>query len=121
MELKGTIKNIGETQTIGSNGFKKRELVLTTDEQYPQHILIEFIQDKTEVLNKYKVGQAVKIGINIRGREWTNPQGETKYFNSIHGWRIDVTTQTVEQAKEKIDQAFKPAGELNEPQDDLPF
>ena len=88
MELNGKIKNIGLTQEFGSNGFRKRELVIETDEQYPQTILVEFVQDKCDVLNSYKVGQDVTIGINIRGRVWTNPQGEDKYFNSIQGWRI---------------------------------
>lgn len=89
MEVQGNIKTIGETQTFGSNGFRKRELVVTTDEQYPQTILIEFVQDKCDILNNYAAGQKVKIGINLRGREWINPQGETKYFNSIQGWKIE--------------------------------
>ena len=46
MEVIGKIKQIDETKTYGSNGFKKREVVITTEEQYPQHLLIEFIQDK---------------------------------------------------------------------------
>ena len=88
MEVTGTIKVIGETQTFGAKGFRKRELVITTDEQYPQSILVEFVQDKCDLLDKFEVGKNVKIGINLRGREWVNPQGETKYFNSIQGWRI---------------------------------
>ena len=91
MELSGKIKWIDETKTYGSNGFRKREVVITTEEQYPQHILIEFIQDKCDLLNTYQVGQDVKIGINLRGREWVNPEGQTKYFNSIQGWRIEAT------------------------------
>jgi hypothetical protein len=89
MEVEGKIKLIGETKSFGSNGFQKRELVVTTEEQYPQHIMIEFVQDKTGLLDSFKVGEPVKIGINIRGREWQSPQGETKYFNSIAGWRIE--------------------------------
>ena len=89
MELQGTIHKINPTQTFES-GFQKRELILLTEEQYPQPILIDFLQDKTEVLNNYKEGDSVKIGINIRGREWTNPQGEVKYFNSITGWKIEA-------------------------------
>jgi hypothetical protein len=50
MELNGTIKNIGQTQEIGSNGFRKRELVIETFEQYPQTILVEFVQDKCDLL-----------------------------------------------------------------------
>ncbi|CAN0604425.1 unnamed protein product [Ectocarpus sp. 12 AP-2014] len=66
MEIEGKVKLIGETQTFGSNGFRKRELVVTTDEQYPQHIMIEFVQDKCDLLNSYTVGQDVKVSINLR-------------------------------------------------------
>jgi hypothetical protein len=90
MEVNGKIKVIGNTQEVSAS-FKKRELVVTTDEQYPQHILIEFAQDKCDLLNSYKVGQEVKVSINLRGREWVNPQGEVKYFNQIQGWRIEKT------------------------------
>ena len=90
MEVIGKIKQIDETKTYGSNGFKKREVVITTEEQYPQHLLIEFIQDKCNLLDSYSQGQRVKIGINLRGREWQNQNGEIKYFNSINGWRIEI-------------------------------
>lgn len=80
MEVQGKIKVIGDTQTFGNNGFRKREVVVTTEEQYPQHIMVEFVQDKTDLLNNFQVGQQVKISINLRGREWTNPQGEVKYL-----------------------------------------
>ena len=93
MEVQGKIKLIGETQTVGSNGFRKRELVVTTEEQYPQHLSIDFVQDKTDLLNTFQVGQQIKVGINLRGREWISPQGETKHFNSIQGWRIDSLQQ----------------------------
>ena len=59
-------------------------------EQYPQDVSIEFLQDKAIILDNYKVGQDVVIGINLRGREWTNPEGEVKYFNSIIGWKIKL-------------------------------
>ncbi len=59
-EVKGTIKIINETKTFGASGFRKRETVVTTDEQYPQSILIEFVQDKCDLLDNYKVGQEVK-------------------------------------------------------------
>jgi len=125
MELQGKIKMIDETKTYGNNGFRKRELVITTEEQYPQHILIEFVQDKTDLLNNYKVGQDVKVSINLRGREWVNPQGENKYFNSITGWRIENITAGA--ATENMPpmppaESFEPANDFNEEEhDDLPF
>ncbi|OUR94688.1 hypothetical protein A9Q87_03370 [Flavobacteriales bacterium 34_180_T64] len=123
MEVQGKIKMIGETQTFGSNGFRKRELVVTTEEQYPQHIMIEFVQDKTDLLNDYQVGQSVKVNINLRGREWVNPQGETKYFNSIQGWRLE-NAQTAADNMPPVApaEAFEPATNLKEEDhDDLPF
>lgn len=90
MEVTGKIKLIGETQTFGASGFRKRETVITTNEQYPQMLMIEFVQDKCDLLNNYQVGQDVKVSINLRGREWINPEGVAKYFNSITGWRIEA-------------------------------
>lgn len=120
MEVQGKIKLIGETQTFGANGFRKREVVITTEEQYPQHIMIEFVQDKTDLLNNYQVGQQVKISVNLRGREWTNPQGEVKYFNSIQGWRIESIPLSVEETPIKGKQEYtEPLG--NQDEDDLPF
>jgi hypothetical protein len=125
MEIQGTIKLIDQTKTYGNNGFRKREVVITTDEQYPQHILVEFIQDKTDLLDAFQVGQPVKISINLRGREWTNPQGETKYFNSIQGWRIEKLQEEQQDGGmppvPPVD-AFEPAEDLKEEDyDDLPF
>lgn len=88
MTVEGNLKEIYETKDVGSSGFQLRECVVTTDEQYPQHILIQFTQDKCNLLSSFKIGEKVKVDINLRGREWINPQGETKYFNSIQGWRI---------------------------------
>lgn len=124
MEIQGRIKLIGETQTFGANGFRKRELVVTTEEQYPQHLLVEFVQDKTDLLNSYQVGQQVKVSINLRGREWVNPQGETKYFNSIQGWRIETLQPAADAGMPPVPpaDAFEPADNVNDGEhDDLPF
>ena len=123
MELLGKIKLIGDIKTYGDNGFRKRELVLTTEEQYPQHILIEFIQNNCELLDNYGIGQTVRIGINIRGREWESPDQGIKYFNSIQGWRIEsLDDQVMDSAPEDL-----PIESDNSPkdddltEDDLPF
>jgi len=124
MELNGKIKVINPTTQV-SNDFRKRELVLSTDEQYPQQVLIEFVQDKCDVLDKYKVGEDVVISINIRGREWTNQQGETKYFNSIQGWRIEKKTPVNDievNQQVTIKDPFQTTTNINEEEkDDLPF
>jgi hypothetical protein len=88
MVVSGKVRSVSHEMQVSAS-FKKRELVVTTEEQYPQHILIEFAQDKCDLLNNLQVGQQVNVSINLRGREWVNPQGETKYFNSIQGWKVD--------------------------------
>ena len=94
MEIQGRIKQIFPSQMIGQNGFEKRDLVIVTEEQYPQTIIIQFTQQRCDLLDSLQVGQNVKVYINIRGREWTNPQGEIKYFNTIEGWKIEVIQTT---------------------------
>lgn len=119
MEVSGKIKLIRETQTFGEKGFRKREMVITTSEQYPQMLMVEFVQDKCDLLDNYSVGQDVKISINLRGREWINPEGEAKYFNSIQGWRIENVSSGEAETSTPL-----PVAEdvpLAEEQDDLPF
>lgn len=126
MEVTGKVKMINAAQQVSAT-FKKRELVVTTEEQYPQHIMIEFTQDKCDLLDSYRVGEPVKVSINLRGREWVNPQGETKYFNSIQGWRIEkMQAETPAGAPQMppmpAAEAFEPATNFNEEEhDDLPF
>lgn len=125
MELVGTVKKIFDTQTFAS-GFQKRELVLLTQEQYPQPISIEFLSEKIMLLEHISEGDQVKIGINIRGREWMNPEGQVKYFNSITGWRLEKVMET---SQEPIQAApthtATPVSNDNpfaeEEEDDLPF
>jgi len=94
MEIAGKIKVIKPTKEV-SDTFKKRELVVTTEEQYPQHILIDFIQDKCSVLDGYNVGENVKVSINVRGKEHTTKDGEVKYYNQLQGWKIEKTDSAI--------------------------
>lgn len=117
MNLQGKIKQIFETKEYGTNNFKKREFVVTTEEQYPQDIIMEMVQDKVTVLDSYSIGDQVDVSINLRGREWVNPQGETKYFNTILAWRIEkLSNAGSNQTFETVD-----APDSNNVDDDLPF
>ena len=95
MKVQGTITEIFDTQEV-SDKFKKREVVIKTDDQYPQELLIQFTQTKCEALNTYKVGDSVTIDINLRGRRWTNKEGVDKFFNTIEGWKINNASQSSE-------------------------
>ena len=88
MEVIGTIKKIGELFT-SEGGFQKKDMVVMTEENYPQPLNIEFLGDKNDLPDVYQEGDKVKVSINLRGREWTLPTNEIKYFNQIVGWKIE--------------------------------
>ncbi|WP_185855552.1 DUF3127 domain-containing protein [Blattabacterium cuenoti] len=114
MEIIGKVKKILDIQKFNS-GFKKREIVITTEEPYPQNILIEFVQDKVDLLNNIKLKDKIKIFINIRGREWTNNEGIVKYFNSVQGWKIEVCEKDISEI------SSSPSPLSSDDFDDLPF
>lgn len=105
MEIQGRVKQIFPSQMVGQNGFEKRDLVIITEEQYPQTIIIQFTQQRCDLLDSLQVGQVVKVYINIKGREWTTPQGEIKYFNTIEGWKIEVIQTTNVANQQPVQQA----------------
>ena len=92
MNIKGTIKKIFATETVGSSGFQKRKVwvEIADNPQYPQTIEIEFQGDKTSLADNLREGQVVDLSINLKGREWTNDKQETKVFNTIVCWKVAV-------------------------------
>ncbi len=84
MTIDGNIKLIGEVQTFDS-GFTKRQVVVTTNDQYPQEVAIDFTKDGCAMLDNYKVGMNVSVSINIRGNEYNG-----KYYVSLNGWKIET-------------------------------
>lgn len=113
MEITGKIRLIGDTQAFGANNFTKRQIVVDTDEQYSQPIPIDFVKDKTTILDKYKVGDSVKVSINLRGSEHNG-----KFYPSIQGWRIEK--QDAGSAPANNAAVDKPAA-IGEEDDNLPF
>ena len=116
MEIQGRIKVIFAPETVGQNGFQKRDLVITTDGQYPQDIIIQFAQGNCALLDNLQIGQMVKIHFNLQGREWTSPQGEVKYFNTVVGWKIElIQTTNVAQQYQQTPQGYAPPQQVAYP------
>lgn len=88
-KLTGTVKVLNNTVQV-SEKFSKREFVVTdTSSMYPQDIMFQATQDKCSMLDAVQQGDQVEVSFNLRGREWTSPQGEVKYFNTLEAWRIE--------------------------------
>lgn len=92
MNLTGKIKYIQPTTQI-TDSFKKAEVVIVTEEQYPQTIKFELHQDKCSLLEGKQIGQRIDVKFNIRGKEYTNPQGYIQVFNTLTAWDITVLNQ----------------------------
>jgi hypothetical protein len=113
-EVIGSIIHIGNTETVGSAGtFKKRLLVVKTDEQYPQEVPVEFVQDKCNILDKYSIGQFVKVSINIRGNSY-----KEKWYCTLNGWKIELNGKANDPNNIQVVEAE--VVNLEQP-DDLPF
>ena len=122
MVINGKIHSIGELQLV-SEKFSKRDFVLEYAENpmYPQFISLQLTQDKCLVLDEFQTGDQVEVDFNLRGREWVNPQGEKKYFNTLEAWRIKKVeaANTVEAIAAKTS---LPGDSVSEADDDrLPF
>lgn len=93
----GTIKVVNDTMQV-TEKFSKREFVVTdTSSMYPQDIMFQSVQDKCSMLDGIQVGDQVEVSFNLRGREWTSPQGEVRYFNTLDAWRIEKVGQGMPQ------------------------
>jgi len=118
MNVSGKIHLIGQTETVGNNGFTKRQIVVETSEQYPQKVAIDFVKDKCSILDSYKVGQEVTVDVNVRGSEYNG-----KFYVNLQGWKINALSQQVNNVvNEVVGQPFETVTDLNELEDDgLPF
>lgn len=108
-EEKGTVELIRDTQVI-SDKFKKREFVINTGGEYAQVLLFQLVQDKVTEIDNYKVGDAITVSYNLKGRKWTNKEGVDKYFNTLEAWRVQTNNDVV-----------APSPEAAQVDTDLPF
>ena len=122
MDITGILKVKSEAQQV-SEKFKKREFVLTDNSsQYPQHISFQLTQDKCNLIDNYAVGAEIKVHFNLRGREWTSPKNEIKYFNTLEAWRIEAGNSAAASSSSSnemnsVAETFTASSQ----EDDLPF
>lgn len=88
MTVVGTIKRIEELKQI-SEKFKSQDVIITTEEMYPQTLSLQFAQDKTDLLKNFAPGQKVKIEISLRGKEVVKDGKPPIVFNTLSAWKIE--------------------------------
>ncbi|EED33699.1 conserved hypothetical protein [gamma proteobacterium NOR5-3] len=112
-ELTGKIKLLQDPKTFDS-GFTKREMVvIVEDGKYPQEINLEFVQDKTALLDGLVPGQEVTVTFDIRGREYNG-----RYFNNLQGWKVTQTGSNTEEPPPPSEEHYPNPSDFD---DDIPF
>ncbi len=122
-EAAGEIRAIMDTQQV-TDTFRKREFALEIEDgRYPQTVKFQLVQDKTELLDDFEVGQQVRVHFNLRGREYTRKSdGATDYWTNLECWRIEKA----DGAEAQPDQVHfsaddPPTGSFSNESDDIPF
>lgn len=110
--LTGTIYRIYDTVVV-KDTFRKRDfIVLIPDGQYPQHVKLQCSQDRCSLLDGLKPGDPVTAHFNVRGRLYTDKNGQEQAFTNLEAWKIDRGNATVpERTPEQTAESF----------DDVPF
>jgi len=119
--ITGKIKVLGDTQQV-KDTFRKRDFVLTDDSSnYPQQISFQLVQDNCDLMNGMHIGDEVSVMFDVRGREWTSPSGEVKYFNSLNAWKVERQNATNPGAPASAPAAMDTPPLAPADEDDLPF
>ena len=129
MDVTGIVKAKSDVVQV-SEKFKKREFVLTIEPSspYPQHVSFQLVQDKVGLIDGYNLGDEVKVHFNLKGREWTSPAGEVKFFNTIDAWKLEKVGAGSSNTQAPVNNNQNTAEHSNPPvftstvaDDDLPF
>ena len=118
LPFEGVVKIVFDTQEF-KNNFKKREIVVSTEDQYPQHIKFEFTDDNgINKLDEIVEGDKVKILFELRGSEW-----QEKFFTNLKG--VAITTfdeeKKFEANQSKVVKVPTKPTYVEPSEDDLPF
>ena len=90
MQIQGKIHAIHDAAQV-TERFRKREFVLELEggSRYPQYVMFQLTGDRCDALDGFAKDQEVKVEFSLRGREWTSPKGEVRYFNSLETWSVE--------------------------------
>lgn len=123
MVIEGKLFAKFDTQQV-TDTFKKRDFVVefVDNPMYPQYVVFQMNQDRCGLIDTFAVGEKIEVTFNLRGREWTSPQGEKKYFNTLEAWRVNkIESSASTPASNGNEPAYIGSDMAGDAADDLPF
>jgi len=123
-----TGKLIAKYETVQrSEKFRTREFVIETTEDIGGRIINNYIkfqsvQDRTSLVDRFNIGDTVKVHFNIKGSKWEK-NGQINYITNLDAWRLEnVNMQTQESPSSSASTAYSTSGNISgDMPDDLPF
>ena len=95
LEVTGKLLVKYETQQV-SDKFKKREFVIELAEEingniYTNFAKMQLVQNKCDIIDRFKEGELVKVSFNIKGNRWER-DGKVNYITNLDAWRVESAT-----------------------------
>lgn len=87
-EIQGVLHKKYDTESKTSS-FQTRDLVIMTEENYPQYVKFQLTQERCAALDGYQEGEKIKVHFDLKGREW---QG--KYLTNLNAWKLEKVSGT---------------------------
>lgn len=122
LELTGELHAKYDTQVVNDR-FKKREFVVELSDEingniYTNYAKMQLVQSKCEILDKFAVGDEIKVSFNVKGNKWEK-DGKTSYITNLDAWRIERVGENGSAAPANATQATN--NQNQPPIDDCPF
>ncbi len=92
LEVTGKLLAKFDTQQV-SEKFKKREFVIELSEEingniYTNFAKMQLVQNKCDIIDRFKEGDIVKVAFNIKGNKWEK-DGKVNYITNLDAWRVE--------------------------------
>ena len=90
--FEGYIREIGplETITINNNDTNKRDIIVSTDEEYPKSLVITFWENQAKEIGNAVPMQYISVDYKCKATIGKNADGVTFFRNNIRAWRFQL-------------------------------
>jgi hypothetical protein len=130
MSFEITGKLVAKYDTVQRTGtFKTREFVIEKTEDIggrsiTNYVKFQSVQDRVSLVDRYNIGDEVKVSFNIKGSRWEK-DGRVNYITNLDAWRLEQV-QLGTSASSGVDaqpdySAPSPSSAPPDFVDDLPF
>ena len=92
LEITGVLLQKYDTVSV-SHKTQKREFVIEMKEEingniYTNYGKFQLMQNKCQIIDRFKVGDSVKVSFNIKGAKYEK-DGKVNYFSNLDAWRVE--------------------------------